>query len=170
MPLLDSDVPAKIFFGLQIRVVPENFVLTAGRAESRCYTRVQRRVGLVDLVTAGDPISPNAAELVKMIETPASNEDQVVDRRQRRLEKSGNLLGVIAHKGWLRPERLRNKRPLLAGIDFAVEKPTREREPRRGSQVVLIINLRSHEERSRGAEEPILIWIIHLPFVIVIEN
>src|SRR6478609_3445065 len=127
--LPDADVPAEIFFRLQIRVVTENNVLTAWRTETRRNARVQRRVCLVDLIAACNAISPHAAELVEIIEPAAGDKDQILDWRQRRLHKARDLLRVVADKSWLRPERLRNERALLPGINTAVEKSRREGEP-----------------------------------------
>src|SRR5215470_2602271 len=123
--LPDADVPAEIFFRLQIRVVAENLVLTARRTESRRNARVQRCVCLVDLVTACNAISPHTAELVEMIEPAAGDQDQILDRRQRRLHKARNLLCVVADKSWLWPKGLRNERALLPRINTAVEKSRR---------------------------------------------
>src|SRR5580700_3007428 len=120
--LPDADVPAEIFFRLQIRVVAENLILTARRTEPRRNARVQRCVCLVDFVAARDSISPDTAELIEMIETPAGDEDQILDRRQRRLHKAGDLLSVVADEGWLWPERLRNERALLSCVDAAIKK------------------------------------------------
>ena len=63
--LSDADVPAEIFFRFQIEVVSENFVLTARRTEPSRNAGVQRRICFVDLVAAGNAISPDAAELLK---------------------------------------------------------------------------------------------------------
>ena len=71
----------RTFSGSKSEVVPENFVLTARRTETGRDTRVQSRVRFVDLVAAGKAIGPDVAELIEMIETSASDEDQVFDRR-----------------------------------------------------------------------------------------
>src|SRR5206468_10395002 len=70
-----TDVPTQIVFRFQPEIVPENFVLTAGRTESRRHAGMQRRVRLVDLVTPGKAISPDPAKLVEVIEPPASDKD-----------------------------------------------------------------------------------------------
>src|SRR5438045_2943439 len=100
--LPDTNVPAEIMLGFQSEIVSENFVLTAWRTESGRHTGVERRVCPVDPVAACNAISPDPAELIEMIEPATSNEDQVFDWRQCRLQKSGDLFGVIAHKGRLR--------------------------------------------------------------------
>src|SRR5947208_3473750 len=71
--LFNPSVPAEIFFRVQSKIHPENFVLAARRTESGRHARVQRRVGLVDFVTARNPISPNVAELVEMIDPSAAD-------------------------------------------------------------------------------------------------
>src|SRR5882762_2270676 len=101
-PLFDADVPAKIVFRCQSEIVPENFVLTTRRTKSCRHARMQCCVCPVDFITAGESISPNTAELIEVIEAPACDENQIVDRHQRSLQKSGDLLRVIAHEG--RPE------------------------------------------------------------------
>jgi hypothetical protein len=60
----------------------------------------------VDLVTASDAISPDAAELIEVIEAAAGDKDQILNWRQRRLQESGDFFGVIAYKRWLRSENL----------------------------------------------------------------
>ena len=119
-PLLDTDVPTEIFFRFESEIIPEDLVLTAGRTEPGCHTRVQRRVRPIDLIATSEAIRPHIAELIEVIEAPASDENQRVDLRGR-LQKSCCLLRVIAHKGWLRSENLQNKWTLLPGIDTAVE-------------------------------------------------
>src|SRR5213080_3460467 len=105
-PLLESDVPPEILFRLQrlersrSRITAKDLVLAARRTEARCYARMQRRVGLVDLVTICDPIRPNIAELIEMIDS-SGDKDQIVDRRQSRLQKSSNLLRLVAYKSRL---------------------------------------------------------------------
>ena len=73
--LLDSHIEAPILLRIQVEIVPENFVLTARRTETGRITRMQRRVGLLDHITAGETISPNIAELIKVIETAAGDQD-----------------------------------------------------------------------------------------------
>src|SRR5438045_8459600 len=81
-PLLNSCVPSEILFWLQrlersgTRVKAKNLVLTARRTETGRNARVQRRVGLVDLVTPGNPICPNIVELIEMIEASDSDENE----------------------------------------------------------------------------------------------
>src|SRR5207244_5033520 len=99
------------------------------RTESGRHTGVQNCVCPVDLVTAGDAISPDAAELIEVIEAAAGDKDQILNRRQRRLQESGDLFGVIAHKGGLRSENLQDKRALLPSINAAVVKARSQREP-----------------------------------------
>ena len=82
---------------------------------------MERRVCPVDPVAACNAISPDPAELIEMIEPATSNEDQVFDWRQCRLQKSGDFFGVIAHKGRLRAENLKNKRTLLPGINATIK-------------------------------------------------
>ena len=50
---------------------------------------MQRRVRLVDLVTAGETICPDIAELIEMIEAPTGDENEIVDL-------SGGALGLSA--------------------------------------------------------------------------
>ena len=76
---LDANVPTQIVFRFQSEIVPENFVLTAWRTESGRHAGMQRRVRLVDLVTAGEPISPDTAELIEVIETSAGDKNQIFD-------------------------------------------------------------------------------------------
>src|SRR5438477_13219436 len=64
-PLLNSGVVSEIFFRAQAEIHAKDFVLTARRTETGRDARVQRRVGLVDLVTARAPISPDVAKLVE---------------------------------------------------------------------------------------------------------
>ena len=90
---------------------------------------MQRCVCLVDLVTAGNAISPHATELIEIIEPAASDKDQILDWRQRRLQKSRDLLRVVADKSWLWPKRLRNERALLPRVNTAVEKSRRKGKP-----------------------------------------
>src|SRR6266481_2694705 len=127
--LPNTYVPAEVFFGIQIRVVAEDNVLTARRTESCRNARVQRCVCLVDLVAAGNAITPHAAELVEIIEPAAGNKDQILDWRQRYLCKPRNVLGVVADESRLRPERLRNERALLTRINTAVVKSRSQGEP-----------------------------------------
>ena len=165
-PLLNADVPTEIFFRLQIWVVAKDFVLTAGRTESSRHTRVQRCIGLVDLITASDAIRPDAAELVEVIEAPAGHEDQIFDRGKRRLRETCDLIGVIANERGTK----QYKRAFLTCVNAAVKKTRGQRKPRRWSQIVLIINLRTFEQRARWADESVLVRIVDLPLVIVIEN
>src|SRR6266699_3980403 len=115
-PLLDADIPTEVFFRFESEIIPENLVLAARRTEPGCDTRVQGRVRPVDLVAASEAIRPHVAKLIEVIEAPASDENQSVDLR-RRLQKSGCLLRMIAHEGWLRSKNLQNKWTLLSGID-----------------------------------------------------
>src|SRR5438552_19189759 len=117
---------------------------------------MQRRVRLVDLVTPREPISPDPTELVKVIETSARDEDQIFNGRQCRLQKAGNLLRAIADES--RPEQ--NKRTLLACIDIAIKKSACECEPRRRTQIVLVIDLRPLKELVRRANKSVFIGII----------
>ena len=73
--LSHANVPTQIVFRFQPEIVPENFVLTAGRTESRRDAGMQRCVYLVDLVTPSEAISPDPAELVEVIEAPADDKD-----------------------------------------------------------------------------------------------
>ena len=59
-----------------------------------------------DHVTAGEAISPNTTELIEMIVAPARDEEQTLDRRDARLQKSRGFFRVIADERWLRPEDL----------------------------------------------------------------
>src|SRR5439155_25030768 len=77
--LPDTDVPPEIVFRFQSEIVPENFVLTARRTESRRHAGMQCCVCPVDFITAGESISPNTAELIEVIEAPACDENQIVD-------------------------------------------------------------------------------------------
>ena len=121
-PLFEADVPAKILFWSQTKIISKNLVLAARRTEPGCDTRVQRRVRPVDLVAASEAIRPHVAKLIEVIEAPASDEDQVFDWRERRLQKSRNLLGVIAHKGWLRSKNLKHERAFLSRVEATIEK------------------------------------------------
>src|SRR5260370_19902742 len=105
-----------------------------------------------------------------MIEPAASDKDQILDWRQRRLHKTRDLLCVVTDKSWLRPKRLRNKRALLPRVNTAVEKSRREGEPRGWAQIILVINLRALEQSPRRTDKSVLVWIVDLPFVIVTEN
>src|ERR1043166_3901004 len=101
-----------------------------------------------------------------MIETSASHEDQIFDWRQRGLDKSCDLLGEIAHER----RSKQDKRALLTRINTAVVKSRSQGEPRRRSQIVLIINLRAFKERAGCTDKPVLVWIVHLPLMIVAED
>ena len=74
---------------------------------------MQRRVRLFDLVTAGDSISPNIAELIEVIEASASDENQIVDIHGR-LQKSRDLFDAVANKSRLWSEGLRDEWPFLS--------------------------------------------------------
>ena len=63
---------------------------------------MQRRVRFVDLVTARYAPSPNIAELIEPIDPAAGDEDQIMNRGQRCLQKSGDLFGFVADER--RPE------------------------------------------------------------------
>src|SRR5437899_9821211 len=167
--LFDADVPAEIFFRPQPKIHPKNFVLTARRTESGRHARMQRCVRLLDLVTASESISPNVSELIEIIETPPRDEDEIVDVNGG-LQEAGHLLGVIADKRRLWTKRLRYKRPLLASVNAAVKESRCQREPRSRLQIVLIIDSRSLEERTRRSDKSILIRVVQLPFMIVTEN
>src|SRR5438477_1065874 len=84
-PLLESDVPPEILFRLQrlersrSGIKAKDLVLAARRTEARCYARMQRRVGLVDIVTICDPIRPNIAELVELITLYNRDKDSILD-------------------------------------------------------------------------------------------
>ena len=168
--LSDPDVPAQVSFGFESEVISENFVLTAWRTESGRHTGVQNCVCPVNLVSAGDAISPDAAELIEVIEAAAGDKDQILNRRQRRLQESGDFFRVIAYKCWLRSKNLQNKWALLSGVDSAVEKAGGEREPRRWTQIILIINLRTFKEGPSRADKAILVRIVQLSLMIVAEN
>src|ERR1051325_10094917 len=101
-----------------------------------------------------------------MIETSASHEDQIFDWRQRGLDESCDLLGEIAHEC----RSKQDKRALLTCIHTAVVKSGSQGEPRRRSQIVLIINLGAFKERTVSTDKAVLFWIIHLPLVIVAED
>ena len=123
-PLLESDVPAKIFFRLKVKVVAENFVLTARRTKSGCDARMQGRVRFVDLVTARDAVSPDVPELVEFIEASTGDENQILDVRGC-LQKHRVFFHLIADE--CRPEQ--DERPLLTGFDRVVKQTARERQP-----------------------------------------
>src|SRR5438876_1406845 len=131
---------------------------------------MQRRICLVDLVTAREPVRPDVAELIEMIEASAGDKGPVRQRSHGRLQKSGCFLRLIADGCRLRSECLGNKRPLLARVHAAVKKSRRKRKPRRWSQIVLIIDRRSLEKRARWPNEPVLVRIVQLPLVIVTED
>src|SRR6266513_1234689 len=104
-PLLNSRVPSEILFWLQrlkrsrTGVKAKNLVLTAWRTKSGRDAGVQRRVRLVDLVTAGDSICPDVAKLIEVIDASAGNEHEVADVRGR-LQKSGDLFRFVANECW----------------------------------------------------------------------
>src|SRR5204863_9026488 len=100
----------------------------------------------------------------------AGHEDQIFDWRQRRLDESGDLFGMIAYKRWLRSENLQDKWALLTCINTAVVKSRSQGEPRRRPQIVLIINLRAFKERAGCPDKAVLVWIVHLPLMIVAED
>src|ERR1700693_2456422 len=136
---------------------------------------MQRRVRLVDLVTARDSISPNITELIEVIDTPASDENQIVDIHGP-LQKSANFPSEITNESRLRSKGLRNKRPFLAGFHPIEKKSGGERQPRGRPQIVLIIDRRSLEEcagrsdKSRAGNESVLVRIIDLSLLIVIDD
>src|SRR3977135_3254706 len=98
--LLHTGIPPKIFFWLQRGrlVKAKNFVLTTRWTESRRDARVQCRVRLVDLVTAGKTIGPDVAALIKVMVTSACDQNHVRNWCDRRLKKSRRFLRVIADK------------------------------------------------------------------------
>src|SRR5438477_12968218 len=102
-PLLESDVPPEILFRLQrlersrSGIKAKDLVLAARRTEARCYARMQRRVGLVDLVIICDLIRANIAELIEMSYSSTRDIDQIVDRRIGRLDRSSTLLRLVAY-------------------------------------------------------------------------
>ena len=59
-------------FGFGSKLFPK-IVLTAWRTEPGRHTGVQNCVCPVDLVTAGDAISPDTAELIEVIEAAAGD-------------------------------------------------------------------------------------------------
>ena len=82
-PLFETNVPTEILFRSQSKIHSKNLVLTTRRAESGRDTRVQCRVRFVDLVTAGDPIGPDVAELIEVIDPAPGDQDEIVDVRSR---------------------------------------------------------------------------------------
>src|SRR5690349_6682824 len=144
--LVHAKFPTQILFWLQPKIVPEDLILAARRTEAGCHARMHHRIGGRNLVTSGKTISPDAAELVEVIVAAASHQIQSGIGRRTRFQKSRLFLDEIANEGRLRSEKLRHKRPLLAGIDLAVEKPGSEREPFRWAKNVLIINRQAGEE------------------------
>ena len=64
-----------------------------------------------------------------MIKAATSNEDQIFDWHQSRLQEAGYLFSVIAHERWLRTKNLQNERALLTGIDAAEKKSGSHCEP-----------------------------------------
>src|SRR5206468_11599027 len=79
--LSDSDVPAEVLFRFQAEIVSENFVLTARRTEASADAGMQNGIRFIDFVTADKTIGPDATELIKMIKTSASDQDEILDRR-----------------------------------------------------------------------------------------
>src|SRR5882672_5445192 len=104
---------------------------------------MQCRIRLVDLVTAGDPVRPNVAELIEVIDPPASDQDDVVNVR-RRLQKSRDLFDAIANPRW--PEQ--DERTFLFGVYKTIEKSVGKREPGSRTNVVLIIELHPAKQRA----------------------
>src|SRR5436305_4845685 len=98
---------------------------------------MQRRIGLIDLVAARNPIGPNVAELIEMIESPAGDKNQIVDRRQSHLQKSSKVGDAITDEGRTK----RRKRPLLFSLHMAKEKSVCQCQPRCRPDIVLIIQL-----------------------------
>ena len=74
-PLLDTNVPSEVVFRFQSKIVAEDLVLTAWWTESSRHAGMQCRVRLLDLIAARKSISPDAAELIEVIEATACNED-----------------------------------------------------------------------------------------------
>src|SRR5438067_10139691 len=89
-----------------------------------------------------------------------------MNRRQRCLQKSGDLFSFVADER--RAEQ--NRRPFLTRENMAEEKSIGNGEPRCRANIVLIIKLRSPEQGARRPEKSVLVWIVDLPLVIVIEN
>jgi len=81
------------------------------------------------LVSAGDAISPDAAELIEVIEAAAGDKESILNRRQRRLQESGDF-SCDRYKCGCGSKNLQNKWALESGVDSAVEKAGGEREPR----------------------------------------
>src|SRR4029077_5273410 len=116
-----AHVPSEVFFRVQAEIHPENFILTARRAKSRGNARVECRIGFVDLLAAGYPVSPHVAELIEMIDASTRDKHQIVDHSGC-LQKSGDLFRMIADESGLRTKCLRYERPLLAGVQAIVKK------------------------------------------------
>ncbi|MEY2558250.1 MAG: hypothetical protein QOE34_1675 [Verrucomicrobiota bacterium] len=123
--LFDPRVPAEIAFRLEPEIIPENFVLTGGRAESSRDARMQMRVGFRDQITAGKPVGPDIAELIEVIVAPASHQIQSLERRDARFKERGRFHCVIAVEGGPKQD----KRPPLSRVDIAVEQSTGQRQP-----------------------------------------
>lgn len=81
-------VEAANFFRIEIEVVPENLVLTGRRTEARRVTRMQDRVGRLDLVAARKAIGPDAAELIEVIVAPARDQVQAFARSRVRQQEN----------------------------------------------------------------------------------
>lgn len=81
-------VEAANFFRIEIEVVPENLVLTGRRTQARRVTRMQDRVGRLDLVAARKAIGPDAAELIEVIVAPARDQVQAFARSRFRQQEN----------------------------------------------------------------------------------
>ncbi len=75
---------------------------------------MQRRIRLVDLVTARDAISPNVAELIEMIDPAAGDQNEIVDVSCC-FQKASDFFGVIAYERRTKQYRKGAPRLRLAG-------------------------------------------------------
>ena len=120
--MFDPEIPAECPFRVQSEIAAENLILAAGGRKSRRHAGVQRSVRLANQITRRFAPGPDITKLIEMIETPAADQCQLLPRLECQLREYACFIRVIAHECWLGPERLRDKRPLLPGIDSAVEK------------------------------------------------
>ena len=84
---------------------------------------MQCRICLVDLVAARDSVGPDVSELIEVIDPAPRDKDEVVNRRQRRLQEAGRLICVITDEGW--PKNY--KGPFLPGVQAAIKKTVGQR-------------------------------------------
>src|SRR5581483_1416309 len=121
--LLDARIPAETFLRPQRvgLILTKDHVLRARRTESGRDARVQRRVCLVDLVTARETIRPNLAVLIELRVATAADQNEIVDLSGR-FREDRPLFRMIADERGLMSESLANERPLLSCVRRRVER------------------------------------------------